>query len=110
MRCAWISAGGATASVDSTDSGSGRAVIWRLLGDRHVVHVALAHAGAGDAHERWPRAHLLEVVAAVGVTPGGSQSARKLIQDRNQAALEAHAALDNFHPQFLQLGGSVLKI
>jgi hypothetical protein len=27
---------------------SGRAVVRRFLGDLHVVHVALAHAGAGD--------------------------------------------------------------
>ena len=30
---------------------SGNAVVRRFLGDLHVVHVALAHAGAGDAHE-----------------------------------------------------------
>jgi hypothetical protein len=45
MRWAWMSAGGATASSALTDTTSGRAVIGRLLGDRHVMHVTLAYAG-----------------------------------------------------------------
>ena len=34
------------------------AVVWRFLGDLHVVDMGLGHAGAGDAHEFRLRAHL----------------------------------------------------
>src|SRR3984893_16644982 len=81
MRCAWMSAGGATASSDATDTSSGRAVIGRLLGDGHVMHVALAYAGGGDTHERRSGAHLLDVIAA-GVAHRGAQSAGELVQGR----------------------------
>src|SRR5580692_9545220 len=61
MRCAWMSAGGATGSSALTDATSGRAVIGCLLGDRHVMHVTFAYAGGGDAHEGRPGSHLLDV-------------------------------------------------
>src|SRR3984957_14648498 len=104
-----MSAGGTAASSDRTAIRSGRAVIGRLLGDRHVMHVTFAYTGGGDAYERGPGAHLLDVVAA-GVAHRGAQTAGQLIQDRDQAALVEHAALDAFRHQFLQLGGCVLEI
>src|ERR1700734_1743996 len=104
IRCAWISAGGATGSSAATDSSSGRAVIGRLLRDRHVMHVALAHAGVGDAHEPRSGSHFLDVVAA-GIAHGGTQSAGELVQDRDQAALVGDATLDTLRHQLLELGG-----
>src|SRR5512139_4351146 len=53
MRCAWMS-GGRTTGARSADT-----VIRGFLGDGHVVDVAFAHAGVGDAHELGPRAHLV---------------------------------------------------
>src|ERR1700749_2284960 len=35
-------------------------IVRRFLGDGHVMDVALAHAGAGDAHELRPGAHDLD--------------------------------------------------
>src|SRR5512144_2304519 len=45
-RCAWMSGGRATGMAGSADT-----VIRGFLGDGHVVDVALAHTGVGDAHE-----------------------------------------------------------
>src|SRR5579875_3113507 len=65
---------------------SGDAVIRRFLRDRHIVHVALAHSRARDAHERRPRAHRLDVLAP-GVAHRRAQAARKLLQDRTTLPL-----------------------
>src|SRR5579863_3800212 len=86
MRCSWISAPGAAPSLAATLSGSGDAVIRRLLGDRDIVHVALAHAGSGDAHEHRPGAHLLNAVAA-RVTHGSAQTTGELVENRDQTTL-----------------------
>src|SRR5579863_1352325 len=86
MRCSWISAPGAAPSLAATLSGSGDAVIRRLLGNRDIVHVALAHAGGGDAHKHRPGTHLLDAVAA-GIAHGSAQTTGELIQNRDQAAL-----------------------
>jgi hypothetical protein len=63
-----------------------RSVVRRFLGDRDVVHVALAHAGAGDAHELRPRAHLVDVVAA-GVAHRRAQAAGELVHDGDDLPL-----------------------
>ena len=56
-----------------------------------------------------PRAHLLDVAAA-GISHGGAQAAGELLQDRDQAALVGHAALDALRHQLLELRGGVLEI
>src|SRR5262245_31098924 len=113
MRCAWMSAPGVgtaaevralRAAIPSRD-----AVIGRLLGDRDIVHVALAHARAGDAPERGPRTHLLDVVAA-RVAHRGTQATGELIENRDEAALVGHAALDALGHELLELAGRVLEI
>src|SRR5579862_7756588 len=86
MRSAWMSAAGAIPSLlraaigAAERSRSGDAVIGRFLGDGDVMHVALAHAGAGHAHEGRARAHLLDVAAA-GVTHRGAQTTGELRED-----------------------------
>src|SRR5512135_2630377 len=102
MRCAWMS-GGRTAGVGSADT-----VIGRFLGDSHVVHVALAHAGAGDPHELRARAHLVDAGAA-GITHGSAQAARQLVQDRDDAALVGDAAFDALGHELLELRRRVLE-
>src|SRR4051794_34717944 len=84
-------------------------VVWRFLGDLHVVHVALAHSGARDAHELGTRAHLGDALAA-RVAHRGAQAAGELVQDRDQAALVRHPAFDAFGHEFLELRRGVLKI
>src|SRR4029077_7619911 len=70
MRCEWMSACGAppaaaaagawgiSAACGTLATGSGQAVVGGFLGDADVVHVALADAGGGDAHEHRARAHI----------------------------------------------------
>src|SRR6185437_10688686 len=114
-RSAWMSAAAIAPSLPTVVTGStgrsasGDAVIGRFLGDRDIVHVALAHARVGHAHEGRARAHLLDVVAA-GIAHGGAQAAGQLRQDRDQAALVRHAPLDALRHELLELGRRVLKI
>src|SRR3954466_1017794 len=66
-------------------------VIRRLLGDRHVVRVALAQARAGDAHE----ARLLELPhrGRARVAHGLAQAADQLAQDVANRTLVRDAGL-----------------
>src|SRR5205814_379865 len=89
--------------------GSGHPVVGGVLGDADVVHVTLADAGGGDAHEHRARAHVGDVAAA-GVAHGRPQSARQLAQDGDHAALVGNAALHTLRYQLLELGGRVLEI
>src|SRR5262245_52204396 len=105
MRWAWMSGGrSGTSGRRSAD-----AVIGRFLGDRDVVHVALAHASARDPHELRPRAHLLDVIAA-GVAHRRPQPAGELVQDRNDAALVGHTTLDTLGNELLELRRRVLEV
>src|ERR1039458_3759084 len=88
MRCAGISGLGAAPSLAATTSRSGDPVIRRLLRDRHIMHVALAHAGGGDAYEPRSGTHLLDTIAA-GVSHRRAQAAGQLIQDRNSTRLNS---------------------
>src|SRR5690348_12685668 len=88
---------------------SGDAVIRRFLRDRHVVDVALADARARDTHERRPRAHRLDVLAA-RIAHCRAQTARELLEDRDDAALVRYASLDPFGHELLELRGRVLEI
>src|SRR5262245_8494562 len=88
---------------------SADAVIGRFLGDRYVVHVALAHTRIRDAHELRPRPHLFDVVAA-GVTHRCAQTSCELVEDRDDAALVRHAPLNAFGHQLLELRSCVLEV
>src|SRR5688500_8809147 len=88
---------------------SRHSVVRRFLGDLHIVHVALAHAGAGHAHELRPRAHLGDALAA-GVAHRGAQATRELVQDRDEAALVRHASFDALGHELLELARGVLEI
>src|SRR4051795_6378553 len=68
------------------------AVIRRFLRDRHVVRMALAQAGAGDAHE--PRALHLGGGRGADVAHRLAQPADELVDDRRQRALVRDPALD----------------
>src|SRR5688572_17242092 len=63
----------APAPIHRSQPPSGDPVVRRFLGDLHVVYVALAHAGAGDADELRVRAHGGDVLGA-GVTHGSAQA------------------------------------
>src|SRR5688572_11634789 len=89
--------------------GSGNPVVRCFLGDLHVVYVALAHAGTGDAHELRLGAHRGNTGAA-GVTHGGTQATGELVQDGHEAALVGHAPLDALRHEFFELAGGVLEI
>src|SRR5688500_16078162 len=88
---------------------SRHSVVRRFLGDLHVVHVALAHAGAGHAHELRARAHLGDALAA-RIAHRGAQAARELVQDRDEAALVRHASFDALGHELLELARGVLEI
>src|SRR5580698_110044 len=94
IRCAWM---------------SGDAVIGRFLGDGHIVHMAFAHTGVGDAHEFGPGAHDLDGAAA-GVAHRRAQAAGQLVQDGNETALVGDAALDALRHELLQLRRGILEV
>src|SRR5204863_233664 len=64
-------------------------VVWRFAGDDHVVHMTLAHAGAGDADEL---GILVEVGnrAATGVAHRRAQASDDLVHDIGHRSLERH--------------------
>src|SRR5690606_12142160 len=78
---------------ESPRAASADLVVRRLLGDRHVVHVALPLAGTGDAHEPGLRAHVLDAGAA-HVAHGGAQAAGELVDDAAERTAVRHAAFD----------------
>src|SRR5258708_11893000 len=53
-------------------------IVWALPRDGHVVHVAFAQAGVGDAHELRPAVQLRERVRP-HIPPGGAQAAAELL-------------------------------
>src|SRR5690606_8875527 len=89
-------------------SASADLVVRRLLGDGHVVDVGLALAGAGDAHELRPGAHLLHRGAA-HVAHRRAQAAGQLVDDAAQGAAVRHPALDAFGHQLVDVAG-VLEV
>src|ERR1700680_3665706 len=68
-------------------------VIRAFAGDGHVVDVAFAQSGAGDAHEL---RLLLELGKAGGadIAHGGAQAAGELVQNGGDRALVGNLALD----------------
>src|SRR6185437_11576905 len=102
MRSAWISECGSgecpAAAAEVIEEavpaiGSGDPVIRGFLRDRHVVHVALAHTGARDAHEPRSRAHRLDILAP-GIAHRGAQPTGELLDDGDDAALVGDPAFD----------------
>src|SRR5690606_10610367 len=84
-------------------------IVRRFLRDRHVVHVAFLASRARDAHERRPRAHLLDAAAA-RIAHRSAQAADELLHDRDEAALVRHPPFDAFRHELLELGRRVLEI
>src|SRR6185312_1508152 len=120
IRWAWMSALGAGAwlacgcalprAPDVRSLAASRdAVIGRLLGDRDVVHVALAYARTGNAHEARSCAHFLDVVTA-RIAHRRTQTASQLVEDRDQAPLVGYASLDALGHELLELARRVLKV
>src|SRR5215211_5376535 len=105
-------------SITSTGrscSGAGKAitsaaepVIRRLLRDRDVVRVRLAQPRAGDAHE----ARLLEVAdrRSAAVAHGLADAADQLVEDRGEAALVWHAALDPLGDELVDVLDVALEV
>src|ERR1035438_4596129 len=73
------------------------------------MHVALAHAGSGDAYEPRSGTHLLDTVAA-GLPHRRAQAAGQLIQNRDQTALVRPSAFDALGHELFELGRCVLEI
>src|SRR5262249_5472162 len=78
-------------------------IIRRFLRDRNVVHVRLAHTGAGNADEMRFGVHLVDGRAA-DVTHRGAQSAGELVHDAAQRSAVRNAALDAFRHEFVGVG------
>src|SRR5262245_45899702 len=88
---------------------SARFVIRCFLRDLHVVRMALAEAGAADAHEPRLRPQLLDRGDATVPHPG-PESANQLENRCGKRTLERHAALDPLRDQFRQLVRVVLEV
>src|SRR3989344_2574311 len=85
------------------------AVVWRFLGDLHVMDVGFGHTGAGDPHELWLGTHFVDV-GATGVAHRGTQAAHQLMDDRAQGAFVRHTAFDAFRNEFLGACRRVLEV
>src|SRR3954467_6856285 len=92
----------------SSGAGSGRAttagsapIVRRLLRDRHVVRVALAQPGGGDADEA-RGLHLLDR-GRPAVAHRLADAADELVQDRRERALVRDAALDALGDELLDV-------
>src|SRR3569623_2911282 len=85
------------------------AVIRRLARDGHVVHMALAHAGASHAYEHRLGAHLVDV-PATGVTHARAQTAHELVDDGAHRALVRHASLAALRHELLDLDLAFLEV
>src|SRR6201746_383436 len=70
-----------------------RAVVRRVLRDRHVVRMALAQPGRGDADEARARLHLLDRRRAA-VAHRLAQATDDLVDDPGERPLVGHATLD----------------
>src|SRR3954468_14606175 len=86
-----------TGRSSGAGSGSGTtaalpAIVRRLLRDRHVVRMALAQPGAGDAHEA--RALHLGRRRGAAVAHRLAQAADELVDDRRQRPLVRDPPLD----------------
>src|SRR5690606_17014429 len=84
-------------------------VVRRFLGDDHVVHVALAHAGRGDPHELRVPLQGGDVGAAT-VAHAGPQAAHQLVDHRRDAALVGHASLDAFRHELVAAVAAAFQI
>src|SRR6478672_2780836 len=87
---------------------SGRAVVRRFLGDLHVVHVALALAGAGHLHEGRLRAHFLDG-GATDIAHRRAQATGELVDHAAERAAIRHASFDAFGNQLVGIAG-ILEI
>src|SRR5690348_5071960 len=116
MRCAWMSgcatevAGVALAGRGTLAMGvSGHPIVGCLLGDADIVHVALAHPGAGDPQEQRAGAHVGDIATA-GIAHGSAQSAGELVQDGDHASLVGYAPLHALRHELLELRRGILEV
>src|SRR3990170_2428772 len=87
-------------------SGLFRSIVRSFLRNRHVVHVALAHAGRGNANQ--PRVALQRRdVLAAAIAHAGPQTTDELIDEPRDAAFVRHAALDAFRHELVGAAGRV---
>src|SRR5437016_13404464 len=104
VRATWTNRGRRTAWIDMTWTFTGlsgrrgtvsppRRIVRALARDRHVVHVAFAQAGAGDAHELRLLVQLGQRARA-DIAHGGAQTAGELVQHGRGRALVGHLAFD----------------
>ena len=86
------------------------AVVRRFLGDDHVVHVALAQARRGDAHEARAARAAPRAFGAPTVAHARAQAADELVDvDRERAAVR-HAALDALGHELLVVVDLALEV
>ncbi len=69
-------------AVREPPSGSSHPIVRCFLGDLHIMHMAFAVTGVGNAHERGLGAHVFNRRTA-GVTHRCTQTARELMQNRD---------------------------
>src|SRR6516165_10496193 len=84
-------------------------IVRALAGDGHVVHVALAHAGAGDAHELGLVVQLGERARA-DIAHGHAQAAGELVQHGRDRALVGHLPLDALGHQLERVLDVLLEV
>src|SRR5579871_744881 len=74
-------------------------VVGSLAGDDDIVHVALAQAGAGDAHELRPLLKILDTSAAE-VTHARLQATYELVHHGFQRSAVRHSPFNAFRNEF----------
>src|SRR5690606_37959728 len=85
------------------------AVVRCMLGDRDVVRMRLAQAGAGDAHEAGVRLHVRDRRRAA-VAHGHAQPADQLVQHVGDRALLGDTALDALGDQLVGVVDLALEV
>src|SRR4051812_38376562 len=100
-----------TGRSSGAGSGSGRTsapIVRRLLRDRHVVRMALAQPGRGDADEA-RGLHVLDG-GRPAVAHRLADAADELVQDRGEGALVRDAALDALGDELLDVLDVALEV
>src|SRR5215218_9253173 len=98
-----------SAAAGSVAAAASAPIVRRLLGDRHVVRVALAQTCARDADEVRPLLHLLDRGRAA-VTHRLPYAADELVHDGAHRPLVGDAALDALGDELLDVLDVALEV
>src|SRR5574343_1776800 len=101
--------GGYRSRPSGTLDGSIEMVVWRFLGDLHVMDVRLADAGRGDFDETGVLVHVGGGRTAEG-THRRAQATHQLMDHGQHRTLVGNAAFNAFRHELVDVGGGFLEV